>query len=320
MSVQRAELIRSALIALVYFLVSAVTVKLTRFDGGVSFIWVSNAVLLAELMHAPMRRWPVLLSFCGIGVFISTAFFGLGLHAAPLMTPINLAEAALGAWLLRKLHIRSDEMGSLSRVGFFVLISGICVPAVLAFGAAAVTHVTTGTGYWQNWIHWVVGHGLGTVIFTPIVSLVVGGELKKWLRGAGTSLRYEAAGLLLLMLVVSCAVFAQVELPLLFLPMLPMMLSAFRLGFTGAAGSAAVLTVVSIVFTIRGNGPIHLIHGHVGLQVNFLQFYLATMIVTALPVAATCRIERCCSFASTKARHVIASSPNARATLSSTST
>ena len=59
MSVQRAELMRSALIALVYFLVSAVTVKLTRFDGGVSFIWVSNAVLLAELST---RR-------CGVGLF-----------------------------------------------------------------------------------------------------------------------------------------------------------------------------------------------------------------------------------------------------------
>jgi diguanylate cyclase (GGDEF)-like protein/PAS domain S-box-containing protein len=286
-SVKRTELMRAALVAVIYFLVSAVTVRLTRFDGGVSFIWVSNALLLAELMHLPTRRWPIVLCFCGMGVFISTAFFGMGLYAAPFMTPFNLAEAAIGAALLRKLNVPSDEIESLRRVGLFVLVSGAIVPAGLAFGPAAVTAVITGTGYWHNWVHWTVGHGLGTVIFTPIVSLVVGGELRKWLRAAGPVLRWEAAGLLFLMLTVSCGVFAQVQLPLLFLPMLPMMLAAFRLGFTGAAASTAILSIVSVLFTVRGYGPIQLIHGQVGLQVNFLQFYLATMVVTALPVAAT---------------------------------
>jgi diguanylate cyclase (GGDEF)-like protein/PAS domain S-box-containing protein len=286
-SVKRAELMRAVLIAAIYFLVSAVTVRLTRFDGGVSFIWVSNAVLLAELMHLPTRRWPIVLCFCGVGVFIATAFFGMGLYAAPFMMPFNLAEAAIGAALLRKLNVSSDEMGSLRRVGLFVLVSGVIVPAGLAFGPAGVTTVITNTGYWHNVVHWTVGHGLGTVIFTPIVSLAVGGELRKWLQRAGSRVRYEAAGLLLLMLVVSCGVFAQAQLPLLFLPMLPMMLVAFRLGFTGAAASTAILSIVSVLFTVRGYGPIQLIHGHVGLQIDFLQFYLATMVVTALPVAVT---------------------------------
>jgi diguanylate cyclase (GGDEF)-like protein/PAS domain S-box-containing protein len=277
---------RAVFIAALYFLVSAVTVRLTRFDGGVSFIWISNALLLAELMHLPGRRWPVMLCFCGIAVFTSITLFGLGLYAAPFMTSCDLAEAAIGAALLRKLNVPSDEMGSLQRVGLFVLISGTIVPAGLAFGPAAVTAVLTDTGYWQNWLHWAIGHGLGTVIFTPIVSLVVSGELRKWLSGAGPLVRREAAGLLFLMLVVSCGVFSQIRLPLLFLPMLPMMLAAFRLGFTGAAASTAILSMVSVLFSVRGYGPIHLIHGHVGLQVYFLQFYLATMVVTAFPMAA----------------------------------
>jgi integral membrane sensor domain MASE1 len=203
MSVQRAELIRAVLIAVMYFLVSAVTVRLTRFDGGVSFIWVSNALLLAELTHLPTRRWPTVLCFCGVGVFISTAFFGMGPYAALFMPPFNLAEAAIGAALLRKLNVPSDEMGSLRHVGLFVLVSGVVVPAGLAFGPAAVTAVLTDTGYWQNWLHWAVGHGLGTIVFTPIVSLLVGGELRKWLRSSGSQLRWEAAGLLSLMLAVN---------------------------------------------------------------------------------------------------------------------
>lgn len=287
MSVTKFEVTRAALLALIYFIVSVTTVKLTRFDGGVSFIWISNAVLLAELMNSPKRRWPVSLCLCGIAVFLSTAIFGLGFHAALFITPFNLAEAAVGAAVLRKLHVRSDDLGSLRGVGLFVLVSGAVVPALLALGPAAVTDIVTHTGYWRNWVHWAVGHGLGTVIFTPIASLLVSGALRKWFGNATLLVQCEAAALLLVMLVVSCGAFYQAGLPLLFLPMLPMMLAAFRLGFTGAAAATAILSIVSVLFTVRGYGPVHLIHGPVGLQVDFLQFYLATMVVTALPVAAT---------------------------------
>jgi hypothetical protein len=93
-------------------------------------------------------------------------------------------------------------------------------------------------------------------------------------------------GLTLLVALTCLVVFAQDALPLLFLPLLPIILAIFRIGRLGAAASVVLLTTIGGVLTVNGHGPIALIHQPVSTQVQFLQFYLACTVLTVLPVAS----------------------------------
>jgi diguanylate cyclase (GGDEF)-like protein/PAS domain S-box-containing protein len=207
------------------------------------------------------------------------------------MTVCCMSESLVGAMLLRRLGIRSGPPQSLREVMVFAAVS-VAVAGVLGHVAALVANLATGTGYAANWAHWMIGHSLGTLIFTPITSLLLSGELRRWASAAGTAARLEVLALFLTMLAASVLVFAQVELPLLFLPMLPMMLAAFRQGYTGAAMSIAVLATAGVFFTVHGNGPVLLIVGTTGERIVFLQFYLATSVLMVLPVTAALESRR----------------------------
>jgi diguanylate cyclase (GGDEF)-like protein/PAS domain S-box-containing protein len=82
------------------------------------------------------------------------------------------------------------------------------------------------------------------------------------------------------------AVFSNERLPLLFLPVLPIILTTFRLGRGAATASIVLLAVIGGMKTLAGEGPLHLIAEPMGLQILFFQFYMAATVLTVLPVAA----------------------------------
>jgi integral membrane sensor domain MASE1 len=45
------------LIGALYFVTAAVAIVLTRVQGGISLIWLSNALAAAILIRAPRVRW-----------------------------------------------------------------------------------------------------------------------------------------------------------------------------------------------------------------------------------------------------------------------
>ena len=69
---------------------------------------------------------------------------------------------------------------------------------------------------------------------------------------------------MLLVLVTSVAVFSQSSMPLLFLPVLPVILVTFRVGRGGAAIAIALLALVGAMATAAGFGPIQLIGANGG--------------------------------------------------------
>ena len=91
---------------------------------------------------------------------------------------------------------------------------------------------------------------------------------------------------------VTTFVFTQTVEPLLFLPMLPMMLATLRLGRIGAAVSVVIVGLISSVATVNHMGPIDALLGSAVDRVQFLQFYLAITVVTLLPVAVLMRQRR----------------------------
>lgn len=272
-------------LAIAYFAVAALTVRHTRYEGGVAFIWAAGSLLLSALVVSDTRRWPELLLGCAAASFAATWAFGLGPLAAAPLALVNAVESLIAASVLRKLCPRCADLKSLSEIGAFLAAAGLVAPALSAFAGAAVALAVAGAPYWSNWLAWYAGHALGAVAFAPLAVLVLRGDFAGWLREASGRRRLEAIAILFLLAAVTAAVFAQTRLPLLFLPFLPMMVAAFRMGRVGATLSLLILAAIGIGCTVRGLAPVALVDGGDGFRAQFLQFYMATAVLMALPAA-----------------------------------
>jgi diguanylate cyclase (GGDEF)-like protein/PAS domain S-box-containing protein len=281
----RTVLLRPAAIGLCYFLLASATIATTRFGNGFAFIWVATALLIAELWRLKSDRWWPTILACMIGSFAATSLFGYGPWGAGPLAVINCAEAIIAATLMRRLHPDDSWMGSLRGISIFILAAGVLAPMLTSIGAMAFA-----MGFGQPALpaaaRWFTGHALGALTFAPILKMVVSGKVSRILMTAPAERLIEGFGLLIIVSATAAFVFGQSALPLLFLPFLPAIAATLRLGRFGAAGSILILTLVGFWFTVRGSGPMVFPGASPGAQLQLLQFYLAVMALTILPVAA----------------------------------
>ena len=280
------EITSAAVLGVGYFAAVGIAVGMTRYDGGAAFLWGATALLLARLHTVSRRKWPAPIIACLIGGVIASSLFGLGFPAAVPLSTINVVEAVIGARLLRRVNGSTDPFESLTWLAGFAAAVGVAAPAAGAAGGAMIFHWWYGQPFWTNWLHWFTGHALGTLTFSPIIMLILRGDAGRWRREAVSSSLVETGFLLTLVVVISAAVFAQETMPLLFMPMLPVILATFRGGRLAAAASIVILALVGGGLTLAGHGPISLMVSGTGFRLQFLQFYLAATLLTILPVAA----------------------------------
>jgi diguanylate cyclase (GGDEF)-like protein/PAS domain S-box-containing protein len=279
-------ILQPVITSLVYFATATLALLTSRFEGGLAFIWVANAFLMAELLTTPTSYWWRPIATCTITSMIATTLFGMGPQAAIPMAIINMAEALIVALLHRRFVPGNVVAGSLKPL--LVFVAALCCVAnvVGAFGSAFVASVMTGNSFWANWIAWYSGHVLGALICGPSLVVLLQGEAQRWLRETALPMKLEALGLLTLFAAISWVTFHQTAYPMLFLPMLPLVLIAFRIGHLGA--SAAILLLVGIggFATLTGAGPMDMIDGPISERTQFFQFYLAFSFLISVPVAA----------------------------------
>lgn len=271
---------------LAYFVIASIALLCSRFEGGIAFIWAANALLMAELQTSETRHWPRVIASCAVASLISTALFGMGLWAAVPMAIINIAESLIVALLCRRfipVHL-SDG----SRRSLLVFIFALCIPAnmVAATGAALMASVLTPVSFGSSWLQWYSGHVLGGLVCTPILTMLLQGQVSEWVRDTPRQKKLEIIGLLFIFLLVVVHVFFFARYPLLFLLVLPLVTIAFRTGSLGAAASIVLLALVGGGATITGHGPIALISSDLGDRTQLFQLFLALSFLLAMPLAA----------------------------------
>ncbi|MEO5973313.1 MAG: MASE1 domain-containing protein, partial [Sphingomicrobium sp.] len=273
-------------LAIVYFAAASLAVGLTRNDGGVAFLWIAGSLLIADLLTRPRRQWRASIVPCAVASALATGLFGMGWAAALPMAAINMLEAWLAAWVFRRYGHPLRPLGSLSWMLYFVLAVGFVAPLVAATCAAGLFSSLGKPGL-DAFINFFAGHALGNITLTPLAILMAQGVVRRAVKTQARRVTAESVLLLLLLVVVtSAAVFAQASLPLLFLPVLPIILVTFRTARGGAAFAVVILALVGGGATTLGLGPIQLIGDDVGNPLHFFQFYLAATVLTVLPVAA----------------------------------
>lgn len=288
---RRAAWLRAGAIGSGYFACAAAMILLTSFEGGLAALWVASGLLTAELVHTPRDRWAPTLIACALASIVATGLFGLGWGIAPPLALLNMGESIVAALLLRRWRPSHDFLESVDGV-IGLLLAAAAAALVTAIPAGLLSGIATGRAFYGEARGWLLGHGLGVLTAAPVFLLLVQGEFARWLREASTLRRVEAAGHALMMVAVSLLVFAQDALPLLFVPILPLMLVTFRLERVGTAVAIVILAVIGGVLTALGKGGTYVMPGSVPDHVRLFQGYLAATVLTVLPVAAELRLRR----------------------------
>ena len=146
----RAVPVRPWLLGAGFFAAASATVGLTRFDGGVSVLWIATSLLLGWLATAPREIHRRGVAACCVASLAVTAFVGLGPRAAPFLVVANVGEAVIAARLLRRTlgHARYFESGR--GIAAFVVIAGLVAPAASALPGALMIRVVTGHAFLQS--------------------------------------------------------------------------------------------------------------------------------------------------------------------------
>lgn len=274
-----------------YFALAGALIQLTSFEGGLAALWVAAGFLTAELVHLPRGRWAPTLIACGLASVLATGLVGLGWSVALPLAFVNMAEAAIAALLLGRSRESADALGSVDAViGLLVAAAGAASATALPGGL--LSSLATGRPILVEASAWLLGHGLGQLIVTPLFLLARQGEFGRWWREASLLRRIEAAGHALMIAAVSVAVFGQQALPLLFVPILPLMLVTFRLERVGTTVAIVILGLAGGILTAMGYGGTYVISGSVADHVRLFQGYLVVTVLTVLPVAAELRLRR----------------------------
>jgi PAS domain S-box-containing protein len=272
-------------LAIGFFVLASAAILLTRFNGGVALLWVANAPLLAHLCRTRPGRWPVTLLWMAPASMAASFLFGPVLWAAPLLGMASIAEVLVAATILRLVLPGRDHFESSKSIAIFIGVAGIVAPMASGTIAAAIASAAFGHPWERIFVDWTVGHGLGTLIASPIVALLRN-RRRHSARASLGKLSGEGGILILAVALTTTAVFLQEGLPLLFLPALPVLLATFKLGRSGAALSIGLVAVIGWAATATGHGPVMMTSLTTAGQFQFFQFYLAATFLMSLPLAA----------------------------------
>ncbi|WP_054110466.1 PAS domain S-box protein [Brevundimonas sp. AAP58] len=266
--------------AAAFSILALLSLMFAREAGRVAAIWPANGALLALVLLRPKTERAALIA----GAFVGNVAVTLGMgDAVPIALGLSLAnavEVALAAWLLKDVSIREGLLRGPTLVRF-ATVAGLIAPV-------ASTVIATGTLWlWHhealrpNVLRWLVTDALGMLIVAPPLLLM--SSPGAWNSKATLGGRLLMGGLLMGTL---AAVFGQSSLPLLFLVPPVLILIVFRCGAGSASVGLLIASAVSLATLATGHGPIALIDGGLDQRAMVQQLFLATMVLTTLPVAA----------------------------------
>lgn len=272
--------------AVAYGVAAAISLWLTRGGDGIAAMWPASGILLAGLLWLPAggRRW--CLAWTGVASLVANLHAGNDAWASLVFTVANIAEGAVGAWIVGATGTRRPSFIDPRDVGRFALAA--CVAAATSSAVAWLGAPAESTLFAISWFTTVL---LGMLIVAPAALIGIGlVERDGSVPMPDVSLR-EGAALIVGLTAVTSATFSQ-PLPLLFLPLVALLGITYRLGPLGAALGVLVVAMAGSVLTGFGLGPIAQAEGPTVGGVFLFQFFLLVGFGAALPLAALLAAQR----------------------------
>lgn len=270
-------------IGLIYFLIAAICLALSRFDSTLASIWLPNAFAVAALLRLQLRNEGSSYLAVIAASFVANLMFANSLAVSAIYTLANLTSIALVTGLTRRSCGPSPNMIDLRHLGRFLQYGGLLGPLVsTSIAASVVAHDPLAIR--SALISWFLAESLGMVLAVPAILLAAEAVRqrssltpKQWVeRIAMLTGGFAAAALVL----------QQTQYPLLFLIPPITLLVAFRLGGVGTAVFVPGIAILASAMAFTGLGPIAAAAELSSTKTYLVQAFVAANFLIGLPVAA----------------------------------
>jgi PAS domain S-box-containing protein len=277
------------MVGLAVYLLALLGIFLQREAQYISSLWPANAVAIALLLGRPRRDWPLGLIATLAGNLLLNLTIGSDPGAIAGYATVNLFEVAVGVMLVSRFIGQPVVFSNLQQTACFIFCVGLVVPALTAFGGAAMGSLVYGADYWSAWRIWWLADSISVMIFAPLVLTARAGAgelLSKPRRGL------EALGLTVATLLVTLATFSSSVFPLVYLTFPFLVVAGIRFGIFGAGLNAAVAGLTAIWLTINAGGAGANMAGDLASSILEVQVFLGVTVMAALAVTAVMQENR----------------------------
>jgi PAS domain S-box-containing protein len=257
--------------------------SLALVPGEIAAVWVSNGIFVGWLLSRPTGVWPGYVA-AGLGAdFAARWWSGNGVSAGAALSAFDLIEVMIVAGTVRRLVPDVGNPGHWIGLGWIATGSTLVACAVSGLLAAAVVATADDVAFRTTFLTWYSAHVVGMVI---VATLTVVAHRE----GIGVidmpGRRWHFAGTMLVLGLVSAAVFLQSAYPLLFLAYPPLLWAVFRYRFAGVVVGVSVLTIIGSIATASGHGPLSLVDNASDIErIVLLQLFIGTACLMTFPVA-----------------------------------
>ncbi|MES3152018.1 sensor domain-containing diguanylate cyclase [Sphingomonas faeni] len=268
-----------AVLGLVYFAVATLALLATRSAHGIAAIWPPSGILLATLLSVPRRAvWRFAVAAI-VASLAANMVAGSGLRVSAGFSAANGLEAMVATLVLRRRSGR--RVSFIDPSGLSAFFGASFVAAFVSAGVAACIAPQSGGGFILSWFSTV---WLGLLLVTPLLLAIfeISASTRQAVSGRQT---LDLIGIVLLTILATGSTFCQTQYPMLFVPMMVIVIAVLRGGMLGGIISMIVVVIFGSLALWWGTGPIFLIRTSHESRLLFFQFYLLSLFVSALPMA-----------------------------------
>lgn len=268
-----------ALLGIAYFAFAVLSLIEARGSHGIAAIWPPSGILLATLLIVPRRAvWRFAIAAI-VASLAANLLDGAGFRVAAGFTAANGIEAMVATLILRRRAGRRVSFIDPSGLSTFFIAT--LIAASVGAGVAACISPQPSREFTLAWLSTV---WLGMLLVTPLLFAIfeVAASAKQ-----AVSVResLNLIGIVVLTFVATGVTFYQSQFPMLFVPMMVIVIAVLRGGMLGGVISIIVVVVLGSLALWLGSGPIFLIRASHESRILFFQFYLLSLIISALPMA-----------------------------------
>lgn len=272
------------LLPAVVFVVSALTIFISRRSNVVATLWPPNAIMLAVLLCH--RRDVLTYISIIVGGTVATALAsylaGDRYELSAILGMANGVEVIIAMLLLAAFQIGPSNLTSFNGILTFLILAGGIAPfcsALLGASAYSLAHNVPWVAVWRNWYP---GHALGMIILVPFLASTMSSEWRT--QRINERLPEVVAILVLFVAITVCADYFR---PAIFVIAPAILLCTVRFGVIGATAATCLVTVIASVFVVSEVGePLFLIQPELSQRIFGLQAFLAITSFWSLPTAA----------------------------------
>jgi signal transduction histidine kinase/CheY-like chemotaxis protein len=269
---------RELILALALFAIVTVTAYactiFPRASGRIAPIWLANAWVVAALLRAPTRQWPLFIASATLGDLtanlLSSDSAGVAIGLAICNQLEIIACAALVRW-------RCGAVFDIARVSHLLMfVAASVVGAMISAGSSAVMLALSGrTDVLRGLLVWIESDALGLLTLTPALLVLT--------QKNRPPIAWRETWALALLAAVSIVIFFVTRYPMLFVISAALTLATWRMGLLGAVAGCAIVAAIGTVAAFVGHGPMMVTEP--ADQVVGLQIFLMVSLLTSVPVA-----------------------------------